>query len=106
MQAPQDCKDMTQLRAAIDTLDAEIVAALARRMAYIDRAIVLKPGAGLPARIDARVEEVVAKVRGRAMAEGLDPALAESLWRRLIDWSITREEAVLGKGLLPKRRAE
>lgn len=106
MQAPQDCRDMTELRAAIDTLDAEIVAALARRMAYIDRAIVLKPAAGLPARIDTRVEDVVAKVRGRAEAEGLDPALAESLWRLLIDWSIAREEAVLGQGLTAKRGAE
>ncbi|MEZ5887751.1 MAG: chorismate mutase, partial [Paracoccaceae bacterium] len=48
------------------------------------------------ARIDWRVEEVVAKVRARAEAEGLDPDLAETIWRRLIDWSIAREERALG----------
>ncbi|MCV2865655.1 chorismate mutase, partial [Defluviimonas sp. WL0075] len=53
---------------------------------------------GLPARIEDRVEEVVAKVRARAEADGLDPALVEDLWRRLIEWSIAREERRLGRG--------
>jgi isochorismate pyruvate lyase len=96
MKAPKDCHTMQELRAQIDALDAELVAALARRATYIDRAIALKPAEGLPARIGSRVEDVVAKVRGRAEAEGLDPALVEDLWRRLIDWSIAREETVLG----------
>ncbi|RID92632.1 chorismate mutase [Gemmobacter lutimaris] len=96
MKAPSDCHSMTELRAEIDALDAQIVALFKRRSGYIDRAAELKPAEGLPARIDARVEEVVAKVRARAEAEGLDPALIESLWRQLIDWSIAREEKVLG----------
>lgn len=96
MKAPEECQSMQELRAAIDALDADLVAALARRAAYIDRAIQLKPSEGLPARIDARVEEVVQNVRARALAEGLDPALLEDLWRRLIDWSIAREEVILG----------
>ncbi len=98
MTSPDDCHSMQELRAAIDVLDAGIVAALARRAAYIDRAIALKPAERMPARVDDRVEEVVANVRARALAEGLDPALAESLWRRLIEWSIAREEVVLGPG--------
>lgn len=96
VKAPEECHSMQELRAAIDVLDAGIVAALARRATYIDRAIDLKPAEGLPARIDDRVEEVVAKVRGRALVEGLDPELVEVLWRRLINWSIDREEKVLG----------
>ena len=98
MKAPEDCHDMTDLRAAIDALDAGIVAQLKARAGYIDRAAVLKQGNGLPARIDARVEEVVAKVRTEAAAQGLDPDLVEDLWRRLIDWSIAREERKLGAG--------
>jgi isochorismate pyruvate lyase len=50
----------------------------------------------MPARIEARVEEVVGKVRANALGEGLDPELVEALWRRLIDWSIASEEKVLG----------
>lgn len=96
MKAPQDCHNMAELRAEIDALDAGIVALLARRAGYIDRAAELKPAEGLPARIEARVEDVVEKVRLRAEAEGFDPALTEAMWRLMIEWSIAREERVLG----------
>jgi isochorismate pyruvate lyase len=96
MKDPVDCHSMAELRAAIDALDGEIVRLFARRIDYIDRAIVLKPAEGLPARVEARVEDVVNKVRREAAAQGLDPALAESLWRQVIEWSIAREETVLG----------
>lgn len=90
---PAECRTMADLRAEIDRIDGRLVALLAERAGYIDRAAEIKPALGLPARIDDRVEEVVEKVRTRAMAEALDPDLAEALWRRLIDWSIAREEA-------------
>ena len=92
MKPAAQCGSMAEVRAGIDALDARIVALLAERAGYIDRAVELKPAEGLPARIDARVEAVVANVRAAAGAEGLDPDLAEALWRRLIDWSIAREE--------------
>ena len=94
---PSQCSTMAELRAEIDRIDARLVALLAERAGYIDRAAELKPALGLPARIDDRVEEVVEKVRARAMAEALEPDLAEALWRRLIDWSIAREEAKIGR---------
>lgn len=93
--APEACSSMAELRVQIDLLDDALVALLARRAGYIDRAIQLKPAENLPARIPDRVEEVVAHVRRKAETEGLDPALAETLWRVLIDWSIAREEVVL-----------
>ena len=91
-----ECSTMAELRAEIDRIDSGLVELIAERITYIDRAAELKPGLGLPARIDDRVEEVVAKVRASAVARGVDPDLAEALWRRLIDWSIAREEVVLG----------
>jgi len=96
MKAPADCHSMQDLRVQIDALDAEIVAKLKVRAGYIDRAIVLKQGENMPARVGDRVEDVVTKVRAQAELRGLDPALAEGLWRRIIDWSIAREEQVLG----------
>lgn len=95
---PAQCRTMAEVRAEIDRIDGRLVALLAERAGYIDRAADLKPALGLPARIDDRVEEVVAKVRARAIGEALDPDLAEALWRRLIDWSIAREEAKIGRG--------
>lgn len=93
---PQDCHSMQQLRVQIDKLDSQLIGMLVTRASYIDRASDLKPDAGLPARIPARVEEVVQNVRARSGETGLDPDLAETLWRILIDWSIAREERVIG----------
>ena len=97
MKAPQDCANMAELRVQIDALDRQLVALLALRATYIDRAAELKPAEGLPARIDERVEDVVAKVRITAQEAGFDPDLAEAIWRRMIEWSIAREERVLGR---------
>ncbi len=88
---------MLELRRQIDAIDAELVRLLAVRLEHIDRAAQLKQAEGLPARIPARVEEVVANVRARAFDRGLDPELAEQVWRMLIEWSIKREMAMMGE---------
>lgn len=97
MKSPAECSTMADVRAEIDRVDAELVALFAQRTAYIDRAAQVKTGAGLPARINARVEEVVANVRRHAVAHGLPADQLEKLWRKLIEWSIAREQTVLGK---------
>ncbi|MEL6584932.1 MAG: chorismate mutase [Pseudomonadota bacterium] len=94
---PKSCSTMTEVRAGIDALDTELVRLLALRAAFIDRASELKPGEGLPARIDDRVEEVANNARRNAEAAGWDPDLAERIWREMIEWSIAREERVLGR---------
>lgn len=91
-----DCTTMAEIRAEIDRLDGELVALFAERVSYIDRAAVIKTGVGLPARIEDRVEDVITKVRAHAVSHGLPPDKLEKLWRKLIDWSIEREEVVLG----------
>jgi len=98
MREPSELMNMAALRAEIDAHDRRIVALLADRARLIDRAIALKPAEHMPARIEARVEEVVANVRAAAGDRGLDPDLVETLWRIVIDWSIDREERVLGRG--------
>lgn len=96
LRPPEDCPDMPTLREQIDALDAQLVALLARRAGYIDRAAEIKETVGLPARIPDRVEEVIQRVRAKADVEKLDPDLVEALWRSLIEWSIRRETRVLG----------
>jgi len=88
---PQDCADMTDLRQAIDAIDVELVKLLRARVDYIDRAVTLKQANGWPARIQARVEEVVSNACQTADAEGLDAELVERIWRDMVDWSISRE---------------
>lgn len=102
MRKPADCETMAHIRAEIDRVDEDLVRLFAERTGYIDRAAQIKVGADLPARIDARVEEVVQNVRRHAASYGLPPELVEKLWRRLIDWSIAREENHLGPDSLRK----
>ncbi len=92
LRPPEACTSMAELRKEIDALDESLVKMLALRSTYIDRAIELKPGEGIPARAEDRVEEVVRRVRAAADRNGLDPALVETLWRALIEWSIAREQ--------------
>jgi isochorismate pyruvate lyase len=94
---PAACASMAEVRAEIDRLDRELVALLTRRAGYIDRAAAVKRRDRLPARIEARVDEVIDNARRMATAGGLDPALAEDLWRCIVEWSIAREERLLAE---------
>ena len=92
---PQDCSDMRELRQQIDRLDRDLVALLAERAGYIDRAAQIKIECGLPARITDRVEQVVSNLLNHAASAGLSEDLVETLWRELMEWAIAREEAQL-----------
>lgn len=90
-----DIPDMASLRAQIDAVDEQLVALLAQRHALIERAARIKERIGLPARIDARVEEVVANAGRHAASRGLDPALIEDIWRQLVEAAIAQEDRYL-----------
>jgi len=90
IQAPEDCRSMAELRAAIDALDRELVALLARRQLYIERAAVLKSDRDA-VRDSARVEDVIAKVLAAAKDAGLSAQIAEPVWRTLVEASIAHE---------------
>ena len=92
---PEKIETMADLRVQIDALDTQLVSLLAVRRGYIDRAIDLKPGEGIPARATDRVNEVLDNVAGTAERLGLDPELARTIWTELIEWSIRREAKVL-----------
>jgi isochorismate pyruvate lyase len=86
---------LNELRAEIDALDAELVKLLARRARVVERVAAVKAAESLPAFIPERVEEVVARVKDLAAAEGVDPSLAESVWRAMIGWFVDYEEQTL-----------
>jgi len=92
LKSPEDCADMAQLRAAIDGLDGRLVRLLAQRQAYVERAAALKTDRAT-IRDESRIEEVVEKVMAEAKKAGLSPAIAESIWRVLIERSIAHEFA-------------
>ena len=67
----------------------------ARRHALIAQAARIKERIGLPARIDDRVEEVVANAGRHAASRGLDPALIQNIWRQLVEAAIAQEDRFL-----------
>ena len=88
--APADCATMAEVRQGVDALDRALVALLAERQRYMDAAARIK--ADRSAVHDAaRIEDVVAKVKACARREGLSEAIAEPVWRTLIDRCIAYE---------------
>ncbi len=92
-----DANTMGDVRLGIDTLDPMLLALIAERFTFIDRASELKPSLGMPARVTDRVEEVVTNACNQAQALGFDPELTETLWRTMIDLAIAREERTMTK---------
>jgi len=90
LKSPEACGSMAELRAAIDTLDARLVALMAVRQAYIERAAQLKTGRD-QVRDPERIEDVVSKVIAEGERAGLSAGIAEPVWRTLIEASIRHE---------------
>jgi isochorismate pyruvate lyase len=90
LKIPGACGSMAELREAIDLLDGRLVALLAVRQAYIERAAELK-SARDQVRDPARIEDVVAKVIAEGRKAGLSAEIAEAVWRTLIEASIAHE---------------
>lgn len=87
---PADCTTMAEVRQGVDALDRALVVLLAERQRYMDAAARIK--SDRDSVLDrARIEDVVTKVKGRARDAGLSEAIAEPVWRTLIDRCIAYE---------------
>ena len=91
--APENCQSMAEVRQGVDALDRALVRLLAERQRYMDAAARIKPDRSV-VHDDARIEDVVAKVLAAAGPAGLSPAIAEPVWRTLIDRCIAHEFGV------------
>ena len=88
--APETCASMAEVREGVDALDRALVRLLAERQRYMDAAARIKPDRSV-VHDNARIEDVVAKVLAAAGPAGLSPAIAEPVWRTLIDRCIAHE---------------
>jgi isochorismate pyruvate lyase len=87
------CNTMPEVRREIDRIDRDLVKLLAERQTYIEQAGTIK-GERTTVRDEARIEEVVQKVLVEADRHGLSRAIAEPIWRLLIEKSIEHEYSV------------
>ncbi|APA95795.1 chorismate mutase [Nocardia seriolae] len=79
MSAPQT---LAEVRTGIDELDGELIRLLASRQELVRAAATFKSDEQA-VRAPDRVEQVVALARTRAAAEGLEPTVAEAVWRAM-----------------------
>jgi len=89
----ENCQTMSDIRREIDRLDRDLVALLAERLTYIDRAGVIKNTRDT-VRDEARIADVLAKVRAACEREGFPFAIAEPVWRALMEGCIAHEFVV------------
>jgi len=81
---------LSDVRDEVDRIDRLLVAVLAERQSFMDAAARIKGERGA-VHDRARIEDVVVKVKAECAKRGLSPAIAEPVWRTLIDRCIAYE---------------
>ncbi|NBB92407.1 MAG: prephenate dehydrogenase/arogenate dehydrogenase family protein [Gammaproteobacteria bacterium] len=85
-------KRLRSLRDELDGVDTELIELATRRQQLVSDIGRLKKSHGRQLRDFKREREVIDGVRKAAESKGLDPGLAEDLFQRLIEASLTRQE--------------
>lgn len=88
----ETAESMADVRYEIDRIDRVLVAILAERQSFMDAAARIKPHRSA-VRDEWRIEDVVSKVLAECEKQGLSKAIAEPVWRTLIDRCIAYEFA-------------
>ncbi len=87
-----ECANLDEVRDNIDRVDREIVALLAERQGYVTQAARMK--SSVAEVVDqARIEDIIAKVRAIAAEHGADADVVERIYRRMIACYIDFETA-------------
>lgn len=84
------CHDMPAIRREIDRVDRALVALLAERLTYIERAGIVKTDRN-KVRDEARIQDVLDKVAAACEREGFPVTIAEPVWRALMEGCIAHE---------------
>ena len=79
-----------EIRTEIDKVDSEIIKLLSKRSSLVSAACSLKRS-DYAVRDPERVESVISRVKHKAGKSGLDPVIAEKIYRHIIDCFIRKE---------------
>jgi isochorismate pyruvate lyase len=85
-----ECRTIEEAREHIDRIDREIVKLMAERGRYVHQVVRFK-SAPHEIRVPARHEAVIARVRALAAEHGLEPDLAEQVYRTMMEGFIACE---------------
>ncbi|MDA8340164.1 MAG: chorismate mutase [Nitrospiraceae bacterium] len=82
--------ELWEIRQKIDKIDAEIIGLLSKRAELVTKAGKLKKDEQR-VRDPKRVEQVINKVKSKATEVGLDPNIAEQIYRTIIGCFVAKE---------------
>lgn len=85
---PQDCKNLGEIREAIDVIDQEIVQLFAQRLEYVKEIVKFKSKDEEAIIARERREQVLKQRKAWAEEKGLDAEMMEGVFRLLIDKNI------------------
>jgi isochorismate pyruvate lyase len=81
---------MVDVRIGVDALDRALVKLIAERQGYMDAAARIKTSRAV-VHDEARIEEVVSRVKAAATEAGLSHDIAEPVWRMMVSRCIAYE---------------
>lgn len=87
---PDACETMLDVRAGVDEVDRMLVELITRRQGYMHAAARIKPSRDV-VRDEARINQVLANVKAEAERHGLSWAIAEPVWREMMERCIAHE---------------
>lgn len=99
---PDNCRDMKDVRQGVDEIDRMLVALITRRQGYMDAAARIKTDRATVLD-EARIEDVLAKVKAEAERQGLEWSIAEPVWRKLMERCIAYEFDVWDEMRAPQK---
>ncbi|MEM9635721.1 MAG: chorismate mutase [Pseudomonadota bacterium] len=105
VKSPAECVCKQDIRTAIDALDEELLEIFVRRQGYVRRMAQLKqhPDEAFDGE---RIETMVASIKDRAEALGLEGEQVEEVWRTLIAWNVAYEKRTIAERLADKAADE
>lgn len=90
MKEPQDCGGLEEIRAAVDTLDREILRLIARRGEYVAAAAAFKESPD-QVKDEKRVAALLKERRKMAMELSIDSDFAEDLFKKIVAFFVKKE---------------
>src|SRR3954468_4519986 len=87
--------DMVSLRDRIEAVDRQLIALVAERLKIVEEVAAAKLAAASPFRDREREDLLLQRLRGLAIAAGLDAHQIERLYRVIMDMSVAHQEATV-----------
>ena len=91
MRSPGDCRNIEDIRQAIDELDNQIITLFGKRFQYVKEIVKFKEKNEESIIASERREAVIQSRRALAKENGLNPDVIEELYRKLISHFIEEE---------------